>query len=217
MLKTARHFSVEVLDLPECLQLHRKGRTMNYFKGLLAVILVTLSFALAQTETYTSADPAHNFVYYKVDYANFGREFGRFNTLDYTFVLDRADATKSSIEFTVDATSLDTGVDKRNSDITGPDFLNAAEFPSITFKSTSVTDAGDGNLEVTGDLTVRGTTKPITALVEKIGEGEGGQGEYRVGYYTEFVFNRQDYGIDWLPGVIGDEITLMISVSGIRQ
>jgi polyisoprenoid-binding protein YceI len=190
---------------------------MNYFKGLLVTIVVTFSFASAQTETYTSADPAHNFVYYTVDYGNFGREFGRFNTLEYTIVLDRADASKSSIEFTVDATSLDSGVERRNSDITGPDFLNAAEFPTITFKSTSVTDLGDGNLEVTGDLTVRGTTKPITATVEKIGEGEGGQGEYRVGYYTEFVFNRQDYGIDWLPGVIGDNITLMISVSGIRQ
>jgi polyisoprenoid-binding protein YceI len=190
---------------------------MNYFRGLLITIVALLSFGSAQTETYTSADPAHNFVYYKVDYANFGREFGRFNTFDYTIVRDTSDLSKSTIEFNLDATSLDSGVERRNSDITGPDFLNAAEFPTITFKSTSVTDLGDGNLEVTGDLTVRGTTQPITATVEYIGEGEGGQGEYRVGYYGEFVFNRQDYGIDWLPGVIGDEITLMVSISGIRQ
>jgi polyisoprenoid-binding protein YceI len=190
---------------------------MNYFRGLLIAIATVLSFAAAQTETYTSADPAHSFVYYQVDYANFGREFGRFNTFEYTVVRDTADPTKSTIEFTVDATSLDSGVDKRNEDIEGPDFLNVAEFPTISFKSTSITDAGDGNLEVTGDLTVRGTTNPVTATVEYIGEGEGGQGEYRVGYYAEMVFNRKDYGIDWLDGVIGDEITLMISISGIRQ
>lgn len=190
---------------------------MNYFRGLLITIVTVLSFGLAQTETYTSADPVHQFVLYQVDYGNFGREFGRFNKIDYTFVLDRGDATKSSIEFTVDATTFDSGVEKRNSDITGPDFLNVAEFPTITFKSTSVKDAGDGNLEVAGDLTLRGTTKPVTLNVEKIGEGEGGQGEYRVGYYTEFTINRNDYGLDWLPGVIGDNITLMVSVSGIRQ
>jgi polyisoprenoid-binding protein YceI len=194
-----------------------RGKSMNYFRGLLVAVLVTLSLASAQQETYTNADPAHSFVYYNVNYVNFGREFGRFNKLDYTFVLDRGDVTKSTIEFNVDATSFDSGVEKRNSDIMGPDFLNAAEFPTITFKSTSVTDTGDGNLEVTGDLTVRGTTNPVTLAIEKLGEGEGGQGEYRVGYYTEFVFNRQAYGIDWLPGVIGDDITLMVSVSGIRQ
>jgi polyisoprenoid-binding protein YceI len=190
---------------------------MTYFKGLFVALLITLSFASAQTETFTNADPAHSFVYYSVNYVNFGREFGRFNKLEYTFVLDRGDTSKSTIEFNVDATSFDSGVEKRDSDIMGPDFLNAAEFPTITFKSTSVKDTGDGNLEVTGDLTVRGTTKPVTMIVEKLGEGEGGQGEYRVGYYGEFVFNRQDYGIDWLPGVIGDDITLMVSVSGIRQ
>jgi polyisoprenoid-binding protein YceI len=190
---------------------------MNYFRGLLVAIVAVLSFASAQTETYTSADPAHSFVYYSVNYGNFGREFGRFNAFDYTIVRDTADASKSTIEFSVDATSLDSGVEKRDQDIGGPDFLNSAEFPAISFKSTSITDAGDGNLEVTGDLTVRGTTQPVTATVEYIGEGEGGQGEYRLGYYAEMVFNRQDFGIDWLTGVIGDEITLMISISGIRQ
>jgi polyisoprenoid-binding protein YceI len=190
---------------------------MNYFRGLLIAVVTILSFGSAQTETYTSADPAHSFVYYNVNYANFGREFGRFSKFDYTIVRDTTDVTKSTIELNVDATSMDSGVDKRNSDITGPDFLNVAEFPTISFKSTSVKDMGDGNLEVTGDLTVRGTTKPVTATVEYLGEGEGGQGEYRVGYYAELVFKRQDYGIDWLTGVIGDDITLMVSLSGIRQ
>ena len=190
---------------------------MNYFRGLLVAIFVTVSFASAQTETYTNADPIRSFVYYQVDYGNFGREMGRFNTFDYTIVRDTADPSKSTIEFNVDATSMDSGVDQRNQDITGPDFLNVAEFPTISFKSTSVTDVGDGNLEVTGDLTVRGTSQPVTATVEYIGEGEGSQGEYRVGYYAEMTFNRQDFGIDWLTGVIGDEITLLISVSGIRQ
>ena len=191
---------------------------MKLFTKVCATLLITLATLVsAQTETYTFADPVHSFITYHVNYGNFGREFGRFNKFDYTVVRDTADITKSSIEFTVDATSLDSGVDKRNSDITGPDFLNAAEFPEISFKSTSIEDAGDGNLTVTGDLTVRGTTKPITATIEYIGEGEGGQGEYRVGYYGEFVFNRQDFGIDWLTGVIGDEITLMVSISGVRQ
>ncbi len=191
---------------------------MKLFTKVFTALLITLATLVsAQTETYTFADPAHSFVYYNVNYGNFGREFGRFNKFDYTVVRDTADITKSTIEFNVDATSLDSGIDKRNADISGPDFLNTAEFPTISFKSTSVEDAGDGNLTVTGDLTVRGVTKPVTATIEYIGEGEGGQGEYRVGYYGEFVFNRQDFGIDWLTGVIGDEITLMVSISGVRQ
>lgn len=191
---------------------------MKLFTQVFAALLITLgTLVAAQSETYASTDPAHSFVYYSVNYGNFGREFGRFNKFSYTVVRDTADISKSSIEFTVDATSLDSGIGKRDSDIAGPDFLNAAEFPEIRFKSTSIKDAGNGNLEVAGDLTVRGVTKPVTASVEYIGEGTDGQGNYRVGYYAEFVFNRQDYGIDWLTGVIGDQITLMVSISGIRQ
>lgn len=191
---------------------------MKLIVRLLVVLFLSLSaFGMSQTETYAFTDPAHSFVYYHVDYGNFGREFGRFNQFDYTIVLDRSNISNSSVEFSVDATSLDSGIQRRDNDITGPDFLNAVEFPTISFKSTSVTDLGDGNLEVTGDLSVRGTTRPVTAIVEYIGEGQGAQGEYRIGYYAEFLFNRQDFGIDWLTGVIGDEITLMVSISGIRQ
>ena len=107
--------------------------------------------------------------------------------------------------------------EQRDGHIKAPDFLSAKEFPVIGFKSTSVEDAGDGNLKVTGDLDFRGKTKSITADVEFIGKAES-RGT-RIGYEARFSFKRSEfgstYGLD--NGGIGDEIFMIVSLESVKQ
>jgi polyisoprenoid-binding protein YceI len=188
---------------------------MNYIKSLLVALLVTLSFAFAQ-DTYAS-DPIRTFVFYRAQFGTFGYEMGKFEKADFTFTVDPNDASKSSVEFTVDAGSINTGNDQRNSDMTGPDMLDAVQFPTITFKSTSVKDTGEGNLEVTGDLTVKDTTKPVTVQIQKVGEGDDFQGMHRIGYYLQLSIDRTEHGLTGFEDAVGNTIDLTIAANGIRQ
>jgi polyisoprenoid-binding protein YceI len=188
---------------------------MNYFKGLLVAIFVAFSFSYAQ-DTYAS-DPIRTFVFYRAQFGTFGYEMGSFDQASFTFTVDPADATKNTVSFSVEAGSVNTGNDRRNSDMTGPDMLDAIQFPTIDFKSTSVKDMGDGNLEVTGDLTVHGVTNPITVQVQKVGEGDDFQGMHRIGYFLTFSVNRQDYGMTGFEGAVGDVIDITIAANGVKQ
>jgi polyisoprenoid-binding protein YceI len=188
---------------------------MNYFRGLLIALFVAVSFGYAQ-DTYAH-DPIRTFVIYRAQFGTFGYEMGTFEQASFTFTVDPADASKNTVSFSVEAGSVNTGNDKRNSDMTGPDMLDAVQFPTIDFKSTSVKDTGDGNLEVTGDLTVHGVSKPITVQVQKVGEGDDYEGKHRIGYYLEFSVNRQDYGMTGFEGAVGDTLDLMIAANGVKQ
>ncbi|MGL4611728.1 MAG: YceI family protein [Trueperaceae bacterium] len=188
---------------------------MNYFRGLLLALLVTGSFASAQGTL--QADPAHSYVLFRTTHLNAGYNFGWFGGFNATLTLDDADVTNSSINWTVDATTVNTNNERRDEHLNSPDFLDTAQFPEITFASTSVADAGDGNLEVTGDLTMRGVTESITFNAQKVGEATNQEGKRVVGYYAEFPISRSAYGITWQPDVLQDEIMLMVAIEAVAE
>jgi polyisoprenoid-binding protein YceI len=188
---------------------------MKYFRGLIIGLLAITSFGLAQG-TY-QADPAHSYVLFRSVHLNAGYNFGWFRGFEATMTLDDADVTKSSINWTVNADTVDTNNERRNGHLNSPDFLDTAQFPTITFTSTSVEDAGDGNLTVTGDLTMRDVTESITINVQKVGEAANEEGKRIVGYYTEFPISRSAYGITWQPDVLQDEIMLMVAIEAVAE
>ncbi len=188
---------------------------MKYFRSLIIATFIALSFAYAQ-DSYAS-DEIRTFVFYRAQFGTFGYEMGKFDQASFNFTVDPADASKGSVTFSVEAGSISSGNDKRNSDLTGPDMLDAVQFPTIDFKSTSVTDTGDGNLEVTGDLTLHGVTNPITVQVQKVGEGDDFQGMHRIGYFLTFSVDRQDYGMTGFEGAVGNTIDLTIAANGVKQ
>jgi polyisoprenoid-binding protein YceI len=129
----------------------------------LAVMPAT-SFA---AETYT-IDPAHVFVTFGIKHGPFGATvLGRFDRA-------RDDVTRSSVKAAVDATTIDTNFARRDADLKGPDFLNAAEFPAITFVSTRIERTGDRTGTITGDLTLMGVTKPMVLKATFAGEAPSG-------------------------------------------
>jgi polyisoprenoid-binding protein YceI len=178
--------------------------------------LAVFASASAEEVVY-EIDPVHSVVLLKVKHLGLADAYGRFNEMSGTVRHNAADPAKSSIEFTVPAASIDTANEDRDKHLRGPDFFNAAEFPALTFKSTKVEKKSDDEYEVTGDFTVRGVTKPVTFVFGVGGTGPGLQGEERFGGAAEFTVKRSDFGIDYLPQALGDEVGVTVSVEGIKQ
>lgn len=175
------------------------------------------SLSAHAAEAVYEIDPVHSVVLLKVKHLGLADAYGRFNEMSGTVRHNAEDPSQSSIEFTVQADSIDTANEDRDKHLRGPDFFNAAEFPVLTFKSTKVEKKDDNEFEVTGDFTVRGVTKPVTFEFEVGGTGKGMQGEERFGGDADFTVKRSDFGIDYLPEALGDEVEVTVSVEGIKQ
>jgi polyisoprenoid-binding protein YceI len=159
-------------------------------------------------------DTVHTAVIFRVKHMNTSYAYGRFNNVSGTFALDPANPSKSSFNFVVKADSLDTANAARDKHIGGTDYLNAKEFPNITFKSKGVTSAGKDTYEVTGDLTLHGVTKPITVTIEQTGTGKDMRGTPIAGIETTFTVKASEFGIKGLGGALGDEIRVTLSSEG---
>jgi polyisoprenoid-binding protein YceI len=162
-------------------------------------------------------DGVHSSAVFKIKHAGASWFYGTFEDVSGSLSVDEADPSKSSVKVEIAADSVDTNNADRDAHIESPDFLSAAEFPSITFQSKSVKGAGTGNFEVTGDLTFRGVTKSISVPVVHVGKGEF-HGK-RIGYEASFSFKRSDfgsrYGLD--EGALGDEVFMTVSLEGVAK
>lgn len=185
--------------------------------AVFGVLSIAISFAFA-ADTY-EVDPAHSFVIFRclnVAQAKSVFVYGRFTDIKGRIVVDK-DLAKSSVEITINAESLDTGVPERDKHLKSPDFLNTRQFPTITFKSKKVEAAGKNRYRVTGDLTLHGVTRPITITVTKVGEGKNFKGMSVIGFETTFTIKRSDFGMKGLMNVAGNEVTLTVAIMGIRK
>jgi polyisoprenoid-binding protein YceI len=184
---------------------------------VLAIGLVSGLAAIARADDYQT-DPVHSFVIFRVHHFGAGYVYGTFLGPTGTITLDDADATKDSFDLTVQADSLDTRNKNRDKDLKGPDFFDTKQFPTLTFKSTSVKKDADGTLEVTGDLTLHGVTKSITVPMTPTGTGAGMKGETRTGLETTFTIDRTDYGVSYdPPPAIANDVRITVAIEAIKQ
>jgi polyisoprenoid-binding protein YceI len=192
---------------------------MKQFAPIVAVLAAVLTLAAADARAADNykADPVHSSILFRSKHANLGHVWGRFNDVGGTFALDDADPTKATFNIEVKAASVDTNQPKRDEHLRSPDFLNAKQYPTITFKSTGAKKgAADKTLEVTGDLTLHGVTKPVTATIELIGKGEFPPGAQRAGIEATFSVKKSEFGFKNMPGV-DDEIRLVAALEGVKQ
>jgi polyisoprenoid-binding protein YceI len=189
---------------------------MNKFIITLTAILAFAPFASA-ADTY-KIDPIHATVIYRVSHFNIGNAYGRFNEPTGSITLDKDDASKSTFTFEVQTDKVDTANEKRDQHLKSPDFFDAANFPTITFKSTSVKGSGD-KYEVTGDLTLHGVTKSVTVNLTKTGEADVSQMKmgYRTGWEAMVDLKRSEFGMTGLQGPVGDDVHLVISFEAVKQ
>jgi polyisoprenoid-binding protein YceI len=162
-------------------------------------------------------DSVHSSVVFKVKHGGVSFFYGSFASMDGTFRIDAANPSNTMVDVSVETGSVNSNNSRRDGHLKSPDFFNAEQFPQLTFKSTSAKAGADGVVEVTGDLTYRGRTQSITVPIEVTGEAQSSRG-MRQGFHTEFTIKRSDfggtYGIE--NGSLSDEVTLIVSLQGIR-
>jgi polyisoprenoid-binding protein YceI len=162
--------------------------------GLALAGLAAAPAVSVAAETY-AIDPAHVFVTFGIKHGPFGATvLGRFDKADGEIVFDRDDVTRSSVKASVAATSIDTNFARRDADLKGPDFLNAAEFPVMTFVSTKVEKTGDKTGIITGNLTLAGVTKPLALKATFAGEAPAGGADH-VGFSAVGEIDINDFQI----------------------
>jgi polyisoprenoid-binding protein YceI len=188
-------------------------------KHYLSLLLSTLAFAgttVAHADSF-KIDPVHSAIIFEIGHFGVGNIYGRFDAFNGTFTLNQGDPSKDAVSVEIKTDSVDTNAPDRDKHIKSPDFFNAAQFPTATFKSTSVKKVDDKNYEVTGDFTLRGVAKPVTLNVQSIGNGPGPKGEFRSGWEATATLKRSDFEVKTFLPAVADEVTLRIAVEGIKQ
>src|ERR1700730_5762945 len=186
-------------------------------KPLPLLLAIVSAFVLSANAADTfKIDPVHSFVVFSVQHLGVGNSYGRFNDISGTVVFDKDNPSKSLVELSVPVESLDTNNAKRDQSLKSPDYLNAKQFPTLTFKSTKVEGSGD-TFKVSGDFTLHGVTRLLTVDFKKVGEGKGLQGEVRSGGETRLTIKRSDFGMNFMQGPVGDEVAIILSLEGVKQ
>jgi polyisoprenoid-binding protein YceI len=186
---------------------------MNLLKP--AVMASILSLALASSAfaapvTFTQ-EPNHTFVRFSYNHMGFSTQESRFNTVKATVTYD-PEAKTASVEVTIDTKSVDTGSDLFNGHIQGPDYLDTAQFPTATFKSTSVKFDGDKPVSIEGNLTIKGVTKPVKLTVTSFKHGQNMMKKDAIGADATATIKRSDFNMGKAVPMVGDEVTLEIVI-----
>lgn len=181
------------------------------FRALLVALVLAAIPASAQ-DVYR-IDPVHSEIAFTIRHL-LAKTSGRFTKFSGEIRVDNKDITKSSVEVTIEAASINTDSTMRDNDLRSPRFFNVAKFPTITFKSTAVKEVAKGKLEITGDFTLHGVTKRITFPITNAGTGPGMRpGSVVAGFIDgALTLNRNDYGITTYPGALGDDVAITLNV-----
>lgn len=198
----------------------------RYFSRIAILASITTAFTLparAASSTW-QVDPQHSSAQFAVRHLGLSTVRGAFSKLSGTMVLDDQDITKSSVEVTIDVNTVDTREPDRDKDLRSERFFDVVHFPTMTFKSKKVEQVAPGKLRVTGDLTIRGTTKEVVLDVDgPTAPMKDPWGNQRVAATATTKVNRQDFGVKWNAKldnggvVVGDDVNITIDVEMIQK
>lgn len=195
-------------------------------RRILTLLALTLALALpslAQTSVW-EIDPSHSSAQFAVRHLAVSTVRGEFSKVTGVIRLDETDVTKSSVEATIDATSLDTRDEKRDAHLRSADFFDTAKFPTITFRSRRIERAANGHLLVTGDLAIRGVTREVALDVDGLAPAvKDPWGNTKSGATATTRINRKDFGVSWNAlmdnggFVVGEDVTITIDVELLKK
>jgi polyisoprenoid-binding protein YceI len=183
---------------------------------LLAAVLIAPT---VWADTYT-IDPAHSSVSFRVKHL-VGKVSGKFAQYTGTFSYDPAKPQATTAEATIQTASIDTGITKRDNHLRSPDFFNAPKFPTITFKSTGVTDVQGTQAKLQGTLTMHGVTKPVVLALDVSGIAKDPMGGQRAGASATTKINRNDFAVGPstgpMSGMVGSDVEITIDIEGTKK
>ena len=188
---------------------------------LAGLALAVASFNQAQAADNYKIDPDHVWVTFSINHAGWSSAQGIFRKVGGMIHFDKEDPSKSSVKATIDVASIDTNLAQRNKDLTSPDFLNAAEFPTITFESVKIEKTGDKTGKVTGNLSIIGATLPITLDVTWSGQEAPfpwAPKVLRTGFTANGSLKPADFGMAKVPAYgLGPEVQITINAEAEKQ
>jgi polyisoprenoid-binding protein YceI len=171
-------------------------------------------------------DPAHSTAAFTVKHMMVTNVRGEFGKVEGKIHSDDKDASKSTVDVTIDTSTIDTRMAKRDEHLKSPDFFDVQKFPTITFKSTKIQKTGKDKLKISGDLTMHGITKPVDLAVEMSDkewkDSFPGSGKFHRGASATAKVNRKDFDLKWnaaLEGggvVVGDDVAIQVDVELVR-
>ncbi len=192
--------------------------------SLLIISFLMLALPTWAAETTWNINPDHSSIQFQVRYMGVVNVKGSFDKFQGTVKFDDKNPAKAAVNVSIESTSINTGVEKRDEHLRTDDFFDCPKYPTITFASKKVTPAGKGKLKVTGDLNMLGVTKE--AVLEVDGPTlviKDSWGNLRRGATAKTVINRKDFGMTWnkvldTGGImIGDQVTVIMEVELVKQ
>lgn len=194
------------------------------FKRLTAGVLVALPLLMAtppvqaETEQYVlDTQGNHAFIQFKIKHLGYSWLIGRFNTFSGGFALDKDAVDKSAVQVDIDVASVDSNHAERDKHLRSDDFFDVAKHPKASFVSTKIEKTGENTANITGNLTLKGVTKPVTLATTYIGGGNDPWGGYRQGFEATTEIRLKDFGIDYDLGPAAQTAQIYISAEGVRK
>ncbi|MEX0647306.1 MAG: YceI family protein [Balneolaceae bacterium] len=174
-------------------------------------------------KTAWALDPVHSEIQFKIKHLVISTVTGQFNSFDATMETPDGEFEGADIRFSADINSIDTRNEDRDTHLKSADFFKADEYPQLTFVSDSFTKTGDGEYTLTGDLTIRGTTKKVELNAEYGGTVVDPYGQTKAGFDVTGSINRKEFGLTWNGVteagqlVVSDEVKLILSVQFVQN
>ncbi|MFP1724627.1 YceI family protein [Lonsdalea quercina] len=184
--------------------------------GLLLASTVSYAGSALAADYKIDKEGQHAFIQFRIKHLGYSWLYGTFKDFDGTFTFDEANPAADKVNVTIKTDSVDTNHAERDKHIRSADFLNVAKAPLATFASTGVKKSGD-DLDITGNLTLNGVTKPVTLEAKLLGQGDDPWGNYRAGFEAKGKIKLKDFNITTDLGPASQDVELIISLEGIRQ
>jgi polyisoprenoid-binding protein YceI len=184
--------------------------------------MMTAPTTLDLTGTW-DLDPAHTRLGFAARHAMVATVRGSFGVFSGVISIDSADPTRSTAEVHIDAASLTTGNEQRDTHLRSPDFLDVEKYPELVFRSTRAEVVGAGEFKLHGELTVRGQSHPVVLDLEFQGSSPDPFGNQRAGFEGRTTINRKDWGLTWNVAIegggilVGDKVKLELDVSAVKR
>ena len=168
-------------------------------------------------------DPSHSAIHFSVRHMVVSKTRGRFTRFGGEILFDPEKPAASSVSVTIEPASLDTADAQRDTHLRSADFFDVEKHPQASFRSTKVQDLGGGKLRVTGDLTIRGVTKPVVLETSYEGAGKDPWGGERAGFSASTTIERKEFGLEWNKALetggvlVGEKVELTLEVEAVKQ
>ncbi len=174
------------------------------------------------TQTW-NIDTSHSGVHFTVRHMVISKVRGSFGDWEATLAFDPQNLEASKVTARIRAASIDTREPKRDGHLRSADFFDAENHPELTFVSTKFEPAGEGQYRISGDLTIRGVTKPVTLEAEYLALGKDPWGNQRIGFAAQTSINRKDFGLSWNQALetggvlVGEKVEISLDVQAVQQ